>query len=137
MKLLLFAGASILTFTLIALGPQAVHAGTAEGPRALEQTVQYLLDYVARSELTFIRNSKRYTSSEAAEHMRAKYQHFKDKIKTADDFIELAASKSLLSGKLYLVVTEQGEAIPSGEWLRGVLADYRGQHEADRLRVRR
>ncbi len=137
MKLSLIAGASILMFTLIALGPQAVHAGTAEGPHALEQTVQFLLDYVARSELTFIRNSKRYTSSEAAEHMRAKYQHFKDKIKTADDFIELAASKSLLSGKLYLVVTEQGEELPSGEWLRDVLADYRTQHEADRLRVRR
>ena len=127
----------ILVVGLTVSGLTVVQADPAEGSRALEHTVQYLLDYVARSELTFIRNSKSYTSSEAADHMRAKYEHFKPKIKTADDFIKLAGSKSLLSGKPYLVVNEQGQEIPSGEWLRGVLADYRRQQEVDGLRAHR
>ena len=127
----------ILVLGLTASGLQAVQVGPTEGSRALEQTVQYLMDHVARSELTFIRNSKKYTSSEAAEHMRTKYEYFKAKIKTADDFIELAGSKSLLSGKPYLIIDEQGQEIPSGEWLRGVLADYRRQQEVDGLREHR
>ncbi len=91
----------------------------------LDNTVQHLIAYVAASDLTFIRNSSEYNGKEAAEHMQAKYAHFRDKIKTPEDFIELCASRSLLSGKPYLVVTEKGETIGTREWLTAELLAYR------------
>lgn len=48
-----------------------------------------------------------------------------DKIKAPEDFIELCASRSLLSGKPYLVINEKGEKISASEWLRTELVVYR------------
>ena len=98
---------------------------TREEPTGkLEQTIQYLIQYVSASGHKFIRNAKEYTPDEAAEHMNKKYQYFKDDIQTAEDFIELCATKSLLSGKPYLVVDRRGVALSTGAWLRAELAAY-------------
>jgi Family of unknown function (DUF5329) len=91
----------------------------------LDATVQHLIAIVAQSGLTFIRNDVRYTGKEASEHMQKKYVHFRDKIKAPEDFIELCASRSLLSGRPYLVINEKGEKISASEWLRTELAMYR------------
>ena len=91
----------------------------------LDATVQHLITLVAQSGLTFIRNDVRYTGKEASEHMRKKYMHFRDKIKAPEDFIELCASRSLLSGRPYLVINEKGGKISASEWLRTELAMYR------------
>ena len=112
------------------LAVPAANADTRESTEALEQTIHYLIDYVERSELTFVRNGKDYTSAEAAEHMGKKYRHFKKKIHTAEHFIELAATKSLMSGKPYLVVTAHGERVRSADWLQQVLAEYRARQAA-------
>ena len=90
----------------------------------LEQTVRHLVDYVAGSGLTFVRNASEYTSNEAAEHMLKKYRHFRDDIETPEDFIELCATRSLMSGRPYLVRDSQGNAIPTRDWLRAELAAY-------------
>jgi hypothetical protein len=95
-----------------------------EGPGTLKQKIRYLINYVSHSQVKFIRNGNEYTSVEAAEHIEKKYLHYKEEIKTAEDFIRLAATKSLLSGKSYLVVTLQGEQIQTNAWLLGVLTDY-------------
>ena len=94
-----------------------------------EVTIQFLLDYIKDSDVVFERNFKSYTAIEAAEHIENKYRHFKDEIDTLEKFIELCATRSLMTGKLYLVVTEQGGQIPAGEWLNSVLAVYRLQAE--------
>src|SRR6266496_954769 len=73
----------------------------------LNRTVTYLLDFVAKSDCTFIRNGKSYPPKEASEHMKGKYEHFKKEIKTPEDFIRLAASKSLVSGQAYRVKTKE------------------------------
>ena len=90
----------------------------------LDATVQHLIALVAQSGLTFIRNDVRYTGKEASGHMQKKYMHFRDKIKAPEDFIELCASRSLLSGRPYLVINENGEKISAGEWLRTELVMY-------------
>lgn len=89
-----------------------------------EQTIQHLIGYVSGSDVTFVRNAREYTPNEAAEHMLKKYRHFRDDIETAEDFIELCASKSLLSGKPYRVIDRQGHALPTGDWLRTELAAW-------------
>jgi len=105
---------------LLVTGP----AGSASGTQ-VEQTVQHLIGYVSGSDLTFVRNASEYTPKQAAEHMLKKYRHFRDDIATPEDFIALCATKSLLSGKPYLVIDGQGHAVPTGDWLRVELAAYR------------
>lgn len=94
----------------------------------VDQTVLHLMSHVSESGLTFIRNTGRYTSVEAAKHMNNKYRHFREDIKTAEDFIERCASSSLLSGKPYLVINEQGKQVRTSEWLEAELADYRARN---------
>ncbi len=91
--------------------------------KSTEQIVEFLIDAIARSHLMFIGNGTGHNCIEAAEHVRKKYEYFRSGIKTPEDFITLCASKSILSGKLYLVVTEQGE-MPVAKWLKQRLADY-------------
>ena len=100
----------------------------ADGKK-LAATINYLLAFVETSDCTFIRNDKPYTAKEAAGHMQRKYDHFKDEIKTPEDFIRLSASKSLISGKPYMVKTKGGRMLKSETWLLEALAAYRqSQH---------
>ncbi len=87
-------------------------------------TIEHLLASVAASELQFVRNGKAHSGSEAVKHMRRKYEHFADRIHSPEEFIELAATKSMLSGKEYTVRGNEGET-PTAEWLRTILAEYR------------
>ena len=90
-----------------------------------EVTIRFLIAYVKDSDVVFERNFRSYNAVEAAEHIENKYQHLRDEIDTPEKFIELCATRSLMTGKLYLVVTEQGEQTPAGEWLNSVLEAYR------------
>jgi hypothetical protein len=92
----------------------------------LNATIQYLLAYVKNSEVVFIRNDHEHNSHEAAVHMQRKYAHFKDKIKTPEDFIRLTATKSLVTGREYQIRTREGITISAKKWLQGVLKEYRG-----------
>ena len=97
----------------------------------LEKTIDYLLNYVTNSDKTFIRNNYKYSGSEAADHMQKKYLYYQDKIKTPEDFIKFAASKSLMSGKYYLVIVDNNK-VGTAQWLLAILAEYRHQNLADR-----
>jgi hypothetical protein len=91
----------------------------------LEETIAYLLSYVRTSNCTFIRNNKEHTPEEAADHIMKKYDHYKNKIKTPEDFIRLSATKSMMSGKPYMIRTEAGDTMTSAEWLTQALEEYR------------
>jgi hypothetical protein len=115
------------TLSILAAPPITEAAQTDE----LDTTIEYLIGHVSGSGLTFIRNARRYSAAEAAEHMRRKYEHFKDDIRTPEEFIARCATRSLLSGKPYLLVTEQGEEIPTSAWLGRALEDYRARRTQD------
>ena len=117
-KIALCSLVGLLFLFLIAHGKEA--RGEKE---SAEQVIEFLISTVAQSGLTFIRNGQKHTADEAVKHMRHKYDYFQSKIKSPEDFICLCASKSLLSGKPYLVVTEQG-TIPVEKWLEQKLADH-------------
>jgi hypothetical protein len=91
----------------------------------LDDTISYLLNYVATSKATFIRNGTSHTPTEAVAHIKAKYDHFKPQIKTPEDFIRLSASKSLLSGKPYLVRPAEGKEMNLDDWLSEALRAHR------------
>jgi hypothetical protein len=90
-----------------------------------EQTIDYLIDQVAKSEATFIRNGVSHTADEAAHHVRLKYEHFKKEIVTPEDFIRLCASKSLVSGQFYLIRLPNKKETRLDEWLTEVLKKHR------------
>ena len=107
---------SILTVTF---------AGQSFATQSPEQTVNYLIDHIGKSNATFIRNGVSHTPAEAVAHIKAKYEHFKNEIKTPEDFIRLSASKSLLTGKPYLVRTPNGKEMHLDVWLTDALKEYR------------
>jgi hypothetical protein len=83
---------------------------------SLEQTVDFLLHRIETADATFLRNGQAHTPQEAVAHVRAKYEHFKGQIKTPEDFIRMAATKSLLTGQPYLVRTRDGKEMPLNAW---------------------
>jgi hypothetical protein len=112
---------------LLVLALAAFLAAPIFAQESLEQTVNYLLHYVETSKAIFIRNGTEHTPAEAASHIKAKYEHFKNEIKTPEDFIRLSATKSLLSGKLYLVRTPEGKETRLDAWLTDALKAHRAQ----------
>ena len=92
---------------------------------AVEKTINHLLEFVEESNCTFIRNDDEYDSKYAVEHIKKKYDYFKDKIDTPEEFIELCATKSLMSGRPYMVRCEGGRKTPTADWLQSELEVYR------------
>jgi len=114
----------VFLISLILGCPIALADKTADGKK-LAATINYLLAFVETSDCTFIRNDKPHTAKEAVSHMQRKYEHFKDEIKTPEDFIRLSASKSFISGKPYMVKTKGGRQLKSETWLLEALDAYR------------
>jgi len=89
--------------------------------------IQYLLKVVADSDCDFIRNGKIHNGQQAATHMRKKGRYFADKIHSAEDFIRLAASKSLISGRAYHVHCQGQPEKTTAGWLHAQLANWRSK----------
>jgi hypothetical protein len=87
--------------------------------------IDHLITFVRNSSVTFIRNGKEYPSTAAAEHLQKKRDHFQKEIKTTEDFIQLAATKSLATGQPYLIKTRDGNTQECGKWLLAELERLR------------
>jgi hypothetical protein len=109
-----------LVLALLAIGIPP--ASTAEDT---DRAIEYLLDQVAGSDCTFIRNGQNYDAQQARAHLRSKYKYFKSQIQTPEDFIRLAATKSEITGEPYQVRTRDGQVLTSAAWLTAILGDYR------------
>ena len=121
----------VIIVTFFPAGSTFANSPSPGKPEPLEITIHYLLNYVTNSDKIFIRNNQKYSGSEAAGHMQKKYAHYQDKIKTPEDFIELAATKSLISGKPYLVIVDNNKVL-TAQWLLDVLTEYRHQNLSNR-----
>ena len=98
-------------------------AVAAAEEETLGQTIEFLLERVAKADAVFIRNGKLHSPAEAAAHMRAKREHFKAQIKRPEDFIRLAASKSMVTGKPYLIRVKGQKDESVDEWLTAILKE--------------
>ena len=83
-----------------------------------------LLNFVAASSCTFVRNGTEYPSDKAREHLATKYQFAGSRISTAEEFIRYLATQSSMSGELYHVKCGKADAL-SGVWLTNELKHYR------------
>ena len=93
----------------------------------LRDEIAHLLDFIRSSSCTFIRNEEEHSGKAAADHIEDKYDYYRDEIKTVEDFIERAASRSSMSGKPYQVRCD-GKTMPAADWLRGEHANYQATH---------
>lgn len=101
------------------------HAGSTDpAQQATDREVDYLIEAVAGSGCDFERNGHYHDASDAAEHLRMKYQRGKRYADTSEHFIERLATKSSWTGKAYKIHC-QGNSQPSGEWLLQQLHQYR------------
>lgn len=86
------------------------------------QVIEQLIAQVAAARKTiFIRNGREVDAPAAAEHLRAKYRHFRDRIATPSDFIRLAGTQSELTGTPYRVRLPDGKTLTSAEFLHNQL----------------
>jgi hypothetical protein len=109
------------------LGLALLPIARAAPPAIAQAEINYLLGFVESSGCDFYRNGSWYDSKRAQAHLRYKYEMLAahDRINTAEDFIEKAATKSSLSGRPYQVRCSGGEVLTSNQWLRDALARYR------------
>ena len=92
-------------------------AGTSEN-------IASLLLFVEQSGCTFIRNGKEYDALKAREHIEKKYEYYKDRITTAEDFILYSATKSAITGEPYRVICK-GVNMVTSDWLEEELIELR------------
>jgi hypothetical protein len=97
----------------------------ADVPENERHEVEHLIDFVEGSDCLFRRNGKDYAGDKAIEHINQKYNYFSKKINTAEEFIELSATRSTMSGRLYTVSCADGATINSEDWLLDELERYR------------
>ena len=96
-----------------------------------QSEIQHLLSYVENSGCKFERNGDRFDSHKAREHIQRKYDYVmrwaSGRIQSAEDFIELTATESSMSGKKYYVNCD-GTSRASSDWLLEELTRYRKQN---------
>ena len=89
--------------------------------------VEHLIAYLANSDCRMVRNGKSYSGKDGSKHMRRKYDYFRDKISSTEDFIVYAGTKSTMSGRMYEVKCVGQEPEFSRDWLLKELEAYRNR----------
>ena len=94
-------------------------------PQVTEE-IRGLLDFVEHSDCKFVRNGVEYSGPRARAHLEQKLNYLEGKnlVKSTEEFIDLAATKSSLSGRAYEVRCAKGVE-PAGIWLRRELQRQR------------
>jgi hypothetical protein len=107
--------------------PAALASPAHATPSASEQKIiERLIQRIAKKgTMLFIRNDKEYDAAEAAKHLQAKFDHFKERIVTAEDFIELCATRSEVTGQPYKVKLAGGTLRNASDFMNDELRHVR------------
>ena len=88
-----------------------------------EEKILRLIEITEKSQITFIRNGAEHTASEAAEHLRRKYEYAQEEIQTAQQFIVNIAGRSSTTNEVYLVKLPDGSPVRAEDWFRDRLRE--------------
>jgi hypothetical protein len=104
----------------------AASTARSELPAAERQKIEALIANVEKLEgAVFVRNGKDYPPASAAKFLRGKWRKHASQVLSAEDFIEIVATKSSTTGRVYLVRFADGREIPTASFLRAHLATLR------------
>ena len=92
-----------------------VHARAADEKSRIEALISHIENL---EDAKFIRNGSEHDSKNAAKFLRGKWEAKRKEIKTAEDFIDKAASVSGTTGKPYLIRFKDGREVKCGEYLK-------------------
>jgi len=113
--------------SVLMLGLLLAPVAHAEPPTKVQIEINFLLGYIDGSGCEFYRNGTWNDSKTAQGHLRDKYKYLvaRNMINTTEDFIEMAATESSISGQPYEVRCQGGATVTSNQWLRAELARFR------------
>lgn len=102
-------------------------AARAELPTSAQKEITHLLAHMENSGCEFNRNGNWYPPSEAAAHVRKKFQYLVrwNLISTTEDFILGAATQSSITHQAYLVRCPGQTEMESARWFDAALRQYR------------
>jgi hypothetical protein len=88
--------------------------------------IDALISRVAQArDVVFIRNGSDHTAAEAAAHLHRKLAAAHGRITTAEQFIDVLATRSSWTGIAYRVRFADGHEVESAVWLRQLLREIR------------
>ncbi|MCC8441336.1 YfeK family protein [Xanthomonas cannabis] len=113
-------------FLLIAL-LLGTSASAQDVSPATPREVDELFKVLAQSNCEFSRNGSWYAAPKAIEHLQRKYAYLQKKglVTSTESFIELAATKSSMSGTPYQVRCGSAAPVSSQSWFTGKLRELR------------
>ncbi len=101
------------------------NAALADVPQEQLSEVDHLLDFIRNSGCIINRNGTDHAAEKGISHIENKYDYFRDDIYSTEDFIELSATKSTMSGDYYMVRCPGMGIIRTKDWLLIELKRYR------------
>jgi len=110
---------------LILLSLLASGVINADVPAGQVKEVEHLQGYIKNSDCSINRNGTDHPAENSLEHIKKKYDYFRNEIKSTEGFIGYSATKSTMSGDYYLVKCPGKEAIKTQDWLLAELKRFR------------
>lgn len=89
----------------VAAGPAAHATPSTSEQKVIDRLIRRVAQ---KGTMIFIRNGNEYDAADAAKHLQSKFDHFQDRIVTAEDFIALCATRSEMTGQRYKVKVAGG-----------------------------
>ncbi len=112
--------------SLLLCGAMASAVAGTPSPQA-QAEIDQLLQVTGSASCEFYRNGEWHTAAEAQAHLKKKYDYLVTVhlVKSAEQFIERAGTKSSMSGEAYQIRCPGHAAEPSAQWLTERLAAIR------------
>jgi hypothetical protein len=120
---------SLLTWVFVSA------SAAAPLPPAARVEIDGLMNRLEASGCEFQRNGSWHTAVEARAHLLGKLKYLEERgaVKSAEQFIELAASTSSMSGEPYLVRCANSAPVASRTWMRSQLQALRSAPGATKV----
>lgn len=122
---LLACGAGVVAMLVVALQGGAALAAD-ESPTTTAE-IANLMTYIRTSNCEFLRNGAWHSSEAAHDHIAKKLQYirYRDTLRDAEQFIEMAATRSSMTGEIYQVRCPGVPLQDCSRWLLDELGRYR------------
>ena len=112
----------VALFASLLLALALATTALAKTPPAEVRKIEALIASVeAQPDAVFIRNGSEHQAGEAADHLRLKWRHAGDRIRTARDFIKYCATQSSLTGRKYRIRFADGREVDSAVFFEAEL----------------
>jgi len=94
----------------------------------MSNEIAFLLSKIKHTACQLNRNGSLHNGQNAEKHIRRKYNYVRKKIKTTEQFISYAATRSSFTGRPYMLICSQEKPQTTASWLLKALSLHRKQN---------